>query len=266
MKSQLKKSMPLWPFIVGLLVVIAGGAWYWWMQQHKTVSLPPDTPSVAKPSPDAQATPPPPVTPLPPPEQTDDQLRNQMAKITSDPNAQAWMREDDLVRRFVSAVRLIADGESPHLPLGFLAPTGAFNVIERNGSMVVDPVSFQRYDLVANAIASVDVSACSGAYATLRPLLESAYREIGEPGTTFEPVLAKALQRLINTPVPDEEIAVQYGKNSAMYEFVNGSLQALSPAQKHLLRMGPKNMRLIQNKLKEIESALHLNAAPNSGK
>lgn len=96
--------------------------------------------------------------------------------------------------------------------------------------------------------------------------MESAYREIGEPGTTFEPVLARALQRLINTPVPDEEIAVQYGKDGVICKFVNGSLEALSPAQKHLVRMGPKNMRLIQNKLKEIESALHLNAAPHSGK
>jgi hypothetical protein len=262
MNSQLKKSMPIWPFVVVLLVAIAGGAWYWWVQRQPTESLPADTPSAAKPSPDEQVAPLPPVEPLPPAEQTDDLLRNQMAKITSNPNVQAWMREADLVKRIVSVTRSIANGESPRLSLGFLAPKGALKVIEHNGTMVIDRASFQRYDLVAKAVASLDVAACSDLYATLRPLLESAYREIGEPNTTFEPVLARALKRLINTPVPDEEIAVQYGENGAMYEFVNGSLEALSPAQKHLLRMGPKNMRLIQNKLKEIEEALHLNAAP----
>ena len=258
--------MPLWPFVVVLLVAITGGAWYWWAHQHRTVSLPPDTPLEAKPSLDAQGTPPPPVEPLPPFEQTDDQLRNQMAAISSNPNVKAWLRESDLIRRFVSVVKTIANGGSPRHSLGFLAPSGAFKVIERDGSTVIDHASLKRYDLVATAIASLDAGACSTVYANLRPLLESAYREIGEPGTTFEPVLEKALQRLINTPVPGEEIAVQYGTDGAMYEFVNGSLEALSPAQKHLLRMGPKNMRLIQNKLKEIESALHLNAAQDSGK
>ncbi len=232
MKTQLKKSMPLWPFVVVLLVAIGGGAWYWWAHQHRTVSLPPDTLSVAKPSPDAQVTPLQPVEPLPPFEQTDDQLRNQMAAVSSNPNVKAWMREADLVRRIVTVVRSIAKGESPRRSLGFLAPTGTFKVIERAGSVVIDHASFQRYDFFAKAIASLDVEACSNVYATLRPLLESAYREIGEPGTTFEPVLARALQRLINTPIPNEEIAVQYGTDGAMYEFVDGSLEAFkSPAE-----------------------------------
>jgi hypothetical protein len=123
MKTQLKKSMPLWPFVIGLLIAIAGGAWYWWVQRHQPVSLPPDTPSAAKPSPDAQVTPLLPVQPLPPFEQTDDLLQKLMATITSNPNVQAWMRETDLIRRFVAVVRSIANGESPRLSLGFLAPT-----------------------------------------------------------------------------------------------------------------------------------------------
>ncbi len=42
------------------------------------------------------------------------------------------------------------------------------------------------------------------------------------------------------------------------YEFVDPALESLSPAQKHLLRMGPDNARLVREKLREIADLLEL--------
>jgi hypothetical protein len=41
-----------------------------------------------------------------------------------------------------------------------------------------------------------------------------------------------------------------------VYELVDPRLEALSPAQKLLLRMGPANARKVQEKLRELGSAL----------
>jgi hypothetical protein len=44
----------------------------------------------------------------------------------------------------------------------------------------------------------------------------------------------------------------------ALYAYADLRLEALSGAEKHLLRMGPENMRKVQTKLSEIASALGL--------
>jgi hypothetical protein len=37
-----------------------------------------------------------------------------------------------------------------------------------------------------------------------------------------------------------------------MYTFEDPALESLTPGQRHLLRMGPRNTRLIQQKLREM--------------
>ncbi len=41
-----------------------------------------------------------------------------------------------------------------------------------------------------------------------------------------------------------------------MYEYADRTLEALTPAQKQLLRMGPANVARIQAKLREFQAAL----------
>jgi hypothetical protein len=45
-------------------------------------------------------------------------------------------------------------------------------------------------------------------------------------------------------------------KGGTSYEFEDDRLESLTPAQKQLLRMGPRNVRLVQGKLLEIAHAL----------
>jgi hypothetical protein len=48
---------------------------------------------------------------------------------------------------------------------------------------------------------------------------------------------------------------------SVTFQFADPELEALSPAQKHLLRMGPHNMRLVQTKLRAFARAAGLTQA-----
>ena len=49
-------------------------------------------------------------------------------------------------------------------------------------------------------------------------------------------------------------------KGADAYEYVDPSLESLSSAQKVLMRMGPQNARVVQDKLREIGLALGIPA------
>ena len=91
-------------------------------------------------------------------------------------------------------------------------------------------------------------------YAKYSEQLNAQFDEIAAPGTTFKETLIDAINQLLDTPAVSLPIAVQTDR--AMYQFVNPQLAALSPVQKQLLRMGPKNMRLVMRKLRDLRSAL----------
>ena len=66
-------------------------------------------------------------------------------------------------------------------------------------------------------------------------------------------------QKLLATPVVEGNVPL--ASKSVAYEFADPRLQSLSSAQRQLLRMGPRNVQLIQAKLREIASLAGLNPA-----
>lgn len=94
-------------------------------------------------------------------------------------------------------------------------------------------------------------------YRRLRPLFEEAYRDLGFRQGSFDGALARAVESLLAVSVPDGPIeVVPAGANA--YEYRDPELEELSPARKHLLRMGPENARRVQAKLRELAEALEL--------
>jgi hypothetical protein len=192
-----------------------------------------------------------------------DTLVRQLASALS-PHAllTAWLAQNDLVRLMTAVVANVAEGESPRPHLAVLAPKGSFAVLERaRGRFVVDPKSYARYDPVADAFASTDAPAAARVYRTLEPLFEAAYRELGHPEGGVSASLEKALQNLAAVPVPDGDLPViRVAKATVVYEYVDERLEALSVPQKHLLRMGPRNVARVQAKVKELADALGMKA------
>jgi hypothetical protein len=62
------------------------------------------------------------------------------------------------------------------------------------------------------------------------------------------------MAELLETPVVERPVKVE--KKILSYTMADESLEGLSQAQKQLLRMGPKNVRLIQGKIRELAAAL----------
>ena len=169
----------------------------------------------------------------------------------------SWLATDDLIRRFVVVVDAVATGKSPATYLGPLRPTGTFRTTERGNELFVDPRNPARFASAVEAIESVDVAAAGRICSALKPRLNDAYKELGRPGT-FDEALERAIVSLLQTPTidPDEPLVPQGGR----YEYEDPTLEALTPAQKHLARMGEENMRAIQGKLRQIALAIGIPA------
>ncbi len=190
-------------------------------------------------------------------------MRSLLESVSPNALFRRGLAEDDLVRRWVILTDNLAEGVSPRQQLGFLAPSRSFSVAARGGTSVIALSSYHRYDDFAAAVTSVDAQALAKVYRELHPVLEGAYRALGYPNASLDGVTARALRRIGGAPVKDEEVVVQ--AKGGIYVFADPRLEGLGQVEKHLLRMGPRNTRLLQAKAREISQALRLPAEANAG-
>jgi Protein of unknown function (DUF3014) len=196
---------------------------------------------------------------LPPLVLTDPLVREMLGKLSSSPTLAAWLATDGLIRGFVVSVENVADGISPAKHARALAPRSPFRTQSDGGVVSVDPRSYARYDGIANAAASMDPAGLARVYSILKPRLLEAYTELGHPRGELDVVVERAIVHLLQTPVVDEPVVLRPRVLSFRYD--REDLEALSPAQKQLLRMGPRNVKLIQDQLRAVARELGIPAA-----
>lgn len=198
------------------------------------------------------------VTPidLPPLDQSDPVIRTLVRALSSHPRVVAWLATTGLVRNVAVVIANIAEGQTPARHLQTLRLSSPFQVTVGARGEVGDPRNFQRYDSLAAAVASIDPAAAARLYASIKPRLEEAYRELGHPDTPFDRTLERAIVVLLETPAPDAAALLTRAPKGDGYRFVDQRLEALSDAQKQLLRAGPANVLTVQSWLREVASAL----------
>ncbi len=154
----------------------------------------------------------------------------------------------------------MAIGESPRPHLLFLAPKTRFAPTRVGRSLIPDPAGFiAGYDVMADAIASLDpADPPAQSYRITEPLFEVAFSAFGMPEVRFRAMLDSAITNLLAVPVLAAEIDLV--PHATTFRYANPRYEQLSPAQQ-FLRMGPRNVKLIQSKLREIQAAL---AAPEA--
>ena len=195
---------------------------------------------------------------VPPLDDSDAFVRDLVKALSSHPSIAAWLTTDGLVRNFTVSVVNIAEGNTPAGDLRVLRPAAPFTVVERGEEVVIDPRSYQRYDALAAAAASVDAEGTARLFATLKPRIEEANSELGFSATPFDRTLERAIVLLLQTPVVNDPVRVE--PHGIGYGFADPKLEDLAPAQKQLLRMGPRNVRTVQSALRSIALALGIPA------
>jgi len=258
--SSSRRQAGLW-IIAGLLVVAAIVASY---VVFRGGSTPERTTTTEAPSPvKAQQ----PILPLggdamsitvPPLDETDALVRELVRALSSHPHVAAWLATEGRIRNFTAGVANIAEGKTPAALLRTLRPSSPFRVVERSGELHLDSRTYERYAGLADAVASIDPAGGARLYATLKPRIEEAHRELGYLDTPFDRMLERAIVLLLKTPV--EEGPVRVEPRGIVYGFADEELEDLTAAQKQLLRMGPRHARVVQRTLRAIALALGIPA------
>jgi hypothetical protein len=159
----------------------------------------------------------------------------------------------------VVSVDRIAVGSSPGKELRPAAPAGKFQTLGAGRTLRVDPAGYDRYNGLANVVDAIDPDGAARAYRRLRPLMQQAFDELGYVNLSFDERLARALGQLVDVPVQEGDVMLK--ATTVTFQYADPELEALSPAQKHMLRMGPHNMRLVQTKLRAFARAAGLTQA-----
>ncbi|MGR9105995.1 MAG: DUF3014 domain-containing protein [Gammaproteobacteria bacterium] len=195
------------------------------------------------------------LAPLPRFDESDDLVRSEFVTLSARPEPLKWIATEQLIPKITLVVENVSKGAIPRARIRDWAPEGKFPAIEKGPDQyIMDPEGYHRYDGYADTLASVDPTEGLRVYRTLEPLFDAAYRELGYPDARFEPILRKAIRHLLAVPVLSGEIALV--RPSVTYRFADPDIESLSRAQKQLLRMGPRNTRIIQAKLREFLAAL----------
>ncbi|MGE4056964.1 MAG: DUF3014 domain-containing protein, partial [Vicinamibacterales bacterium] len=181
-------------------------------------------------------------------------VRELVRKLSSHPQVLAWLTTDGLLRNATVVVQNIAEGLTPSNHLAVLKPDAPFAVVEQGEYLFIDPRSYERYNGLADAVSGIDPQGAARLYTILKPRLQEAYGELGFPDTPFDRALERSIVLLLSTPVPSETLRVE--PRGIGYGYADERLENLSGAQKQLLRLGPRNARMVQDSLRRIALAL----------
>ena len=201
-----------------------------------------------------------PPVPLPNLGQSDDRVREKAKALSSNPKLADWLKVTNIIRRVTATVDSVADGRSPRASLKFLAPQKEFSAQKKGEKFYINPQSYTRYNLAADVFQSLNAQGIVRVFKEFKPLFQDAYRELGYQDRDFQDTLVRAIKELLRAPVVESDVLLEENEEKVVSNLAatmaDEKLEDLSDAQKHLLRMGPKNTAKIQGKLREIALAM----------
>ena len=172
------------------------------------------------------------------------------ALLNISPGLDQWLKADQLIRKYVVIANDFAQGSRIGNHMSFLRLEESFAVEQGENGLTFAPKSFHRYNNIAQTIQAIDAKAAAALYQKLRPLLLQVFAEFSYPqDITLESVIKKAAGEILATPAIEGQAALV--RPSVLYKFADAKLEALSPVQKQMIRMGPANTRVFQAKCRE---------------
>jgi hypothetical protein len=249
------RSLARWN-VVGVAGVIAGGLLtYLWMS--RTPSTPAAPPSATAPEAAASPSNRPVRQPmnLPSLAESDGFIRELVSTLSKNPNLARLLATPSLVRGVTVGVMQVGDGRTPVDWLRVLRPRTRLQLTDL-ASGVPTPASYARWNDVAEAISSVSPAEAAQLYVNVKPLIDEAYIELGQPEGDFDRAIVRAIQMLKDTPEP--ATAPVLLRRPGYVEYEDGAMQSLRPVQKQLLLLGPDTRRRLMAWLDEFARALEL--------
>ena len=250
--SRSSGSGGFYAILLVLIVGVAGAAWWWWQQQQqqpKPVRVLTDPPPLA-----SQPASVPTSSPVEVDPSAVETVREELEPKEDIVNK--WLAAPSILQRLVAAVWRVSQGRSPTKLLTFIEFSVPFKAKTEGDRIYIAPESYARYDEVIDALVGVKPARAAQIYQRLRPQLNARFQQVATDGEIFNQVAKKAIARLlaVKAPKPPIEI-VEVG---GTYYFASDDIQAWSDADKHVLRLGPKNIARFQAWLRRFARAADL--------
>ncbi|TKB51789.1 DUF3014 domain-containing protein [Ferrimonas aestuarii] len=195
-----------------------------------------------------------PAVELPRLSESDDFAKAQLNSLADGMQLGQFLIPDSLVRRFVSLVDNLAQGEVLRKQGPFKPLSEPFKAVEVSGQLYLDPDGHHRYDAYTSFLYRLDERALRDTFLLLEPLFEEAYSELGYEDS-FRNRLDDAIDLILSAPELDTALALE--SYSVNYEYRDEDLQSLTDVEKMMLRMGPDNARKLKSTLRRFRAAMN---------
>jgi hypothetical protein len=179
------------------------------------------------------------------------------AALTSVPGAQALEKllvPDNIIRNIVVTVDNLSKKKVAVDKRPVMATSGQFMVLGTGDQLSINPENYARYRPFMEVVKSVDTEKLVQLYFHFYPLFQSAFDDLGYQNAYFNDHAIAQIDHLLATP--DVTGSVALVQPNVMYRYADPALEALSPGQKTLIRMGPANEALIKARLRDLKAQL----------
>ncbi len=199
--------------------------------------------------------------PLPSLDESDIWLQEKLQAMTWRKELLKLIIDEDMIRRFVVFTDNFAQGQLAYEHSPLVQPQTHFSAIEtdtltpdNSQIWLWDETVTRRFSLYVDLLRSFDSEGLVNWYGELKPLIDKAYAELGYPDENFTQVLQDAITRVLDMEIPKQPIELV--RPSVMYRYKDPELEALSDADKLLLRIGKENLLVLKSVLLEISEKL----------
>ena len=161
---------------------------------------------------------------------------------------------DYVVERAVAIIDALRRGEVPYklLPVG--KPSTTFPISDDGLRVTLDAAGFSRYDGFAQWVGGLDTTALVSLLNDYEMIATQALTRMGVSDFDIRSAVLAATTQILSTP----QVAVdaELMRREANWVYMDSELEALSSLQKQVLRMGPDNADIVQQKARDIRGAL----------
>lgn len=188
-------------------------------------------------------------------EETGDQYARESIDAVNGGKALAqFVAGDYVVERTVAIIDALRRGEVPYklLPVG--KPSTTFPISDDGLRVTLDTAGFSRYDGFAQWVGGLDTTALVSLLNDYEMIATQALTRMGVSDFDIRSAVLAATTQILSTP----QVAVdaELMRREANWVYIDPELEALSSLQKQVLRMGPENADIIQQKARDIRGVL----------
>ncbi|MDA8662694.1 DUF3014 domain-containing protein [Luminiphilus sp.] len=188
-------------------------------------------------------------------EETGDQYARESIDAVNGGKALAqFVAGDYVVERAVAIIDALRRGEVPYklLPVG--KPSTTFPISDNGLRVTLDTAGFSRYDGFGQWVGGLDTPALISLLNDYELIATQALTRMGVTDFDIRSAVLAATTQILSTP----QVAVdaELMRREANWVYMDPELEALSSLQKQVLRMGPENAGIVQQKARDIRGAL----------